>query len=256
MQPRELDQVWRQRFSPQDLERTLKQDPKALEHRAARLYDRVIAEFPFVANNDSRTKPIPLVLGRPAPLLPAVAKVHLDELLRLSVGKPAPEIDGIDLDGKAMKLSDFRGKVVVLSIRGFGVPFANQPNLMASQRLAVFRRLAPTIEGKPVVLLGVVESHREEHKKAVQASGLPIRFWWDPQREGQPEPPIGKVWSPWPGPIHTAWDADEPNLYVIDAQGVIRYTHAFGLEVLEKAVATVLKEQESRTDRVKKPGSE
>ncbi len=141
----------RQRFSPQDLERVLKQDPKALEHRAARLYDRVIAEFPFVANNDPRTERPPLVLGRAALVLPAVAKVRLDELHRLSVGKPAPEIEGVDLDGKPMKLSDFRGKVVVLSIPGFGNPgdrrSARRGGLTHSPSSA---GSLPIIEGKPV----------------------------------------------------------------------------------------------------------
>ena len=32
-----------------------------------------------------------------------------------SLGKPAPEIDGVDLDGRGMKLSEYRGKVVLLS---------------------------------------------------------------------------------------------------------------------------------------------
>ena len=36
----------------------------------------------------------------------------------LQVGKPAPEIVGVDLHGKPMKLSDFRGKVVVLDFWG------------------------------------------------------------------------------------------------------------------------------------------
>ncbi len=32
----------------------------------------------------------------------------------LAVGKPAPEIEGEDIDGKTFKLSDYRGKVVLL----------------------------------------------------------------------------------------------------------------------------------------------
>ncbi len=36
----------------------------------------------------------------------------------LEPGKPAPEITGEDLDGVPMKLSDFRGKVVVLDFWG------------------------------------------------------------------------------------------------------------------------------------------
>ena len=36
----------------------------------------------------------------------------------LAVGQPAPEIEGMGLDGKPMKLSDYRGKVVVLDFWG------------------------------------------------------------------------------------------------------------------------------------------
>lgn len=32
---------------------------------------------------------------------------------------PAPEITGVDVDGKEFKLSDYRGKVVVLDFWGF-----------------------------------------------------------------------------------------------------------------------------------------
>jgi AhpC/TSA family len=35
------------------------------------------------------------------------------------IGATAPEITGKDLDGKVMKLSEFRGKVVVLDFWGF-----------------------------------------------------------------------------------------------------------------------------------------
>ena len=196
-QPPDLNQLYRQRFGPQDLDRVLKQDPKALEHRAARLYDRVIAEFPFVANNDRRTERPPMILGQLAGDLPAVARVHLDELQRLSVGKPAPEIEGVDLDGKPMKLSDFRGKVVVLSVPRFdiqGSPIrpSKRPHNASPSSVASL----PLIEGKPVALLGVVASDRDGHRKAVQQSGLPIRFWWDPDREGQPE--HGRVGAPGP----------------------------------------------------------
>ncbi len=35
-----------------------------------------------------------------------------------TIGKPAPEIVGRDLSGKSFKLSDYRGKVVVLDFWG------------------------------------------------------------------------------------------------------------------------------------------
>jgi hypothetical protein len=42
------------------------------------------------------------------------AKVELFEIRHLSVGKEAQEIEGEDQDGKRFKLSDYRGKVVLL----------------------------------------------------------------------------------------------------------------------------------------------
>jgi hypothetical protein len=42
------------------------------------------------------------------------AKVELFEIRHLSVGKEAPDIKGEDQDGKPFKLSDYRGKVVLL----------------------------------------------------------------------------------------------------------------------------------------------
>lgn len=36
----------------------------------------------------------------------------------IALGKPAPEIDGKDIDGKTFRLSDHRGKVVLLTFWG------------------------------------------------------------------------------------------------------------------------------------------
>jgi hypothetical protein len=41
-------------------------------------------------------------------------KPELFEIRNLRVGKPAPDIEGEDQDGKRFKLSDYRGKVVLL----------------------------------------------------------------------------------------------------------------------------------------------
>jgi hypothetical protein len=42
------------------------------------------------------------------------AKAELFEIRHLATGKPAPEIEGEDQDGKKFKLSDYKGKVVLL----------------------------------------------------------------------------------------------------------------------------------------------
>ncbi len=47
-----------------------------------------------------------------------MAKSSIFELKHLGIGKEAPEIEGEDLQGESFKLSDYRGKVVVLDFWG------------------------------------------------------------------------------------------------------------------------------------------
>jgi hypothetical protein len=47
-----------------------------------------------------------------------LAKGQLFEIRNLTIGKTAPEIQGEDLDGKKFKLTDYRGKVLVLDFWG------------------------------------------------------------------------------------------------------------------------------------------
>ena len=47
-----------------------------------------------------------------------MAKGELFEIRNLAIGKTAPDIEGEDIDGKKFKLSDYRGKVVVLDFWG------------------------------------------------------------------------------------------------------------------------------------------
>jgi len=60
-------------------------------------------------------------LGKNAAKNPIVqqAQAELDDMKVRGLGRPAPEIAGNDLDGKAFKLSDYKGKVVLLDFWGF-----------------------------------------------------------------------------------------------------------------------------------------
>jgi hypothetical protein len=49
----------------------------------------------------------------------SAAKLLLEKIHRLGLGKAAPDIAGQDLDGQAFKLSDYRGKVILLDFWGF-----------------------------------------------------------------------------------------------------------------------------------------
>lgn len=71
---------------------------------AERLFDRVVARYGDVRSSRG-------TLGDRA-------RAQLFEIRNLVIGKPAPEIDGEDADGRRFKLSDYRGKVVVLDFWG------------------------------------------------------------------------------------------------------------------------------------------
>jgi hypothetical protein len=87
------------------LARLLLREP-ATRERAERLLERAVEEFDNVALWRDRT-------------VADAARADLFELRNLVPGKEAPEITGEDVEGRAMKLSDFRGQVVVLDFWGF-----------------------------------------------------------------------------------------------------------------------------------------
>jgi hypothetical protein len=85
-------------------------DAAALEKEAEELLERVSKDRTF-----AETK-IPYDEGWIK--LGDLAGRELFEMSHLQPGKAAPEIVGEDIEGKAMKLSDFRGKVVLLDFWG------------------------------------------------------------------------------------------------------------------------------------------
>ncbi|HUY35952.1 MAG TPA: hypothetical protein VMV69_24650 [Pirellulales bacterium] len=85
-------------------------DTAALEQEADELLERFVKDEDYAAAT-IRYGVSQLKLGD-------LADRELFEVRHLRPGKPAPEIEGEDIDGKPMKLSDFRGKVVLLDFWG------------------------------------------------------------------------------------------------------------------------------------------
>ncbi len=79
-------------------------DPVELERESKRLLELVVAEYADV--------------GAGRGTLGEDAEGDLFELEHLAVGQVAPEIEGEDVDGVVFKLSDSRGRVVVLDFWG------------------------------------------------------------------------------------------------------------------------------------------
>jgi hypothetical protein len=83
-----------------------KKGEEGLNKEAVKYLERVVKDFP--AAKDAKGKP-----------LAKEAQNKLDAILHpIEVGKAAPEIEGEDTDGKAFKLSDYKGKVVLLDFWG------------------------------------------------------------------------------------------------------------------------------------------
>jgi hypothetical protein len=86
-------------------------DKAKLEKELEKLYETVDAKYGDVElYKNPRTNK--------ATLLGDKAKAELFEMKFLSIGKTAPDIEGEDLDAKPLKLSDYRGKVVMLDFWG------------------------------------------------------------------------------------------------------------------------------------------
>jgi thiol-disulfide isomerase/thioredoxin len=192
--------------------------PDALSNEVESLLERATKEYGDVIYDprakDARRRTIA-----------EVARSELHELRDLSVGKVAPEIKGESVDGKVLKLSDYRGKVVVLS---FWASWCGPcMDLVPHERSLVER-----LKGKPFALLGIDgDADRQKALKAIAKERMNWPSWWD-QRDGD-------------GPIATAWNVRGwPTLYILDHNGVIRYK-SFVRADLGKLVDDLLKEMEA-----------
>ncbi len=130
-----------------------------------------------------------------------LAGAQLFEVQNLIPGKGAPEIEGVGVDGKKIKLSDYRGKVVVLVFWGSwcGPCMAEVPHL---------RELTAKHFRRPFTVVGVNSGDtRAKAAKVVREE----KMKWPVFVDGED------------GPIVRKWNVTGfPMIYVIDAGGVIR----------------------------------
>lgn len=153
------------------------------------------------------------------------AKKELFELTRLSVGCEAPEIIGQDLEGRDLRLSDYRGKVVLLS---FWASWCGPCMQMIDREKPLAERLA----GKPFVMLGVNgDSSLKDATNAAGKKKVSWRSFWS-GTEG-PNGPIPDLWNV------RYW----PTQYLLDQHGVIRAKQG-DLKYIEKVIDRLLAEME------------
>ena len=224
-------------------------DAGAIRALAERLYSEVIAEYGDVIHRTLKYRELEALLASPEPrwngklltgdelgklkalvtrkqTLAEAARARLDDMQNLVEGKPAPEIDGVDFSGKPLKLSDYRGKVVVLVFWGSwcGPCMREVPHE---------RALAERLKDKPFAVLGV----NCDDDKAAAASAIGAeRITWPNWHDGVPGA----------GPIAERYHIRSfPTLFVIDGQGIIRHKQIAGVG-LDKAVDQLLEQAQPR----------
>lgn len=193
--------------------------------QATELYKKVQAEYadvPLVVRHGESTRELGTLGDRAAQRLYA--------LENLSIGAKAPEIEGLDLDGKPLKLSDSRGKVVLITFwfTGCGPCMAMLPQE---------KQLVENLRDKPFQMLSVCNDSKLETAKAtISENGMtwPNFFDGDPRTEAKSEGAIARKWDV------NGW----PTIYVLDEKGIIRAKHlrGEGLDaVIHRLVAAVQK---------------
>lgn len=212
-------------------------DPDAIRAEAERLYGVVIDEYgdiPFISMKQRKLEALlrkappeqaddleakeRLLEGRralerlraDARTLADIASERLDATHNLAVGRPAPEIDGVDFDGNPLRLSDYRGKVVALVFWGSWCG----PCLREIPRE---RALLERLKGRPFALLGVdCDEDRETARKVMGREGITWPNWHDG--------------APGSGPIARRYHVEGyPTAIVIDAEGKIRFRGSAGV---------------------------
>ncbi len=148
-----------------------------------------------------------------------------------TVGQPAPDFELQNQDGKPVRLSDYRGRKVVI----FAFPKANTPG--CNHQACSFRDAFPQIESSSAVVLGVSTDSVAELAAWKAAKKLPYDLLSDPEHK-----------------MLDAWDAWGINLmifklplaatrsyWVIDEKGILAAEQigARPLESVQKALAAL-----------------
>ena len=97
--------------------------------------------------------------------------------MKLKVGDKAPEFSGIDQDGNAIQLTDFKGKKVIL----YFYPKDNTPGCTA--QACNLRDNYDALLEKGYVVIGISSDNEKSHKKFIEKLELPFPLIADTEKE-------------------------------------------------------------------------
>ncbi len=160
----------------------------------------------------------------------------LFEIRHLSVGKTAPEIEGVDMDLRPMKLSEYRGKVVLLV---FWATWCGPCMAMVPHERALAKRYA----GKPFAVVGINGDGDIIYGKDKKPIDQKARVKALMKREGITWRSFKDFLLKERVQISRRWNVDSwPTVFVLDQRGVIR--HKFlgdpGKEALDPALEKLI----------------
>lgn len=180
---------------------------KAARDEAIKAYELAVKDFGDVVVDDQPVKEL--------------AKGALFELKNLSLGSPAPATVSTSLEGKPVKLEDYKGKVIVLDI---WATWCGPCRAMIPHE----REMVERLKDKPFVLISLsADKKKETLTNFLEKEKMPWVHWW----EGETKDGILKNWN-----IRFF-----PTIYIIDAKGIIRHKGLRG-DDMEKAVVKLIEE--------------
>jgi peroxiredoxin len=127
-------------------------------------------------------------------------------------GTPAPDFALRDQEGNEVRLSDLRGRKVVIAF----YPLDFSP--VCTDQLSIYQQAMPEIESRGATLVGISVDSMFAHKAFAEKLGVSIPLLADFH-------PKGRVTSAY-GAYQEDYGTGNRSLVLVDEEGVVRWVHA------------------------------